>query len=435
MEKVVSGKYMSKIEKAKNVFHKVLLKMGMIKQVSLFEVVHLKNVVVVPYEDLLDLPIGRSDHKGGPIWAKWDVTNNLRHKRVDYVDCQPSIPSTQHIYEEERPLFWCGAIAEHYDHQSGKLSGHFGHQVADFTSRLPSYIEYQKNTFNKAHYCFAVRENSLIAKAVDAPNYFLQILSWFEIDPSQVVIVDKPILAKSLLVTPQLELLNPDGKKLSTKYLDFLNKHVEMKLGKAKKNQNTFYISRSSIIGGELAGEPCLEEYFEKNGVIVIHPEKLSLTAQISLYREAKNLIFLEGSSLHCLQFLGVTDTNIFIINRRQGSNIMKNSLLSRFPIVEYFDITDLIHGLSSAGKKAKYDGISILNNSLFLTFIDRLNLDSSLWDYERFKKNERQHVKKWFESKRIAQSTSNKRSLDLITSMFSKVGIDIDEVMESTDD
>lgn len=417
---------MKNITNLKDVFTKLFLKLGLYKQVKAFELVQINNCVIVPFSELLDHPRGLSEHKGGPIWNVWDITNNLRHKRVDYVDVLPENPMDDEIENEVRTLFWCGAVAEHYNHQTGRLDAHFGHQIADFTSRIPAYLEYQRKTGIDAYYCFAVRENSEIKSLADTPRFFQQIMDWFDLAPNKIIFVHKPICAKSLLVTPQLEPLNPDSPKLDSHYLLFLNNHVEKKLGAVRKNEGIFYISRSGVKGGELAGESFLDEFFSKNGIVVVHPEKLTLLEQITLYREAKQLIFLEGSALHCLQFLGPTNIDIYIINRRINSKLLRSGLESRFSSVEYLNIADLVYGLSPAGKVAKYDGISLLNINALFSFFTRLNIDISLWDNQVFKEIEKRQLLNWLHQKRLSKGKAHIKSMQLIEQKLNELGIDV---------
>lgn len=388
-----------------------------LKLVKPFEVVKRKNITIVPFEELLDRPVGLSDHKGGPIWDSWNDTNNLRHRRFAFEDDRPAAPTSIDRIEH-RPLFWCGAIVSH-----------FGHQVADFTSRFVAYKIYEKDHNGESlYYCFAVKPDSGISRFEDTPAFFKQIIEWYEIKPEQIYIIDKPIKSRKLLVTPQLEVLALNGSPIPIhdQYIAFLGAQVEKNLGKAEKNNNIYYISRSKITGGELAGESYVDEFFQANGVSVVYPENLSLVEQIKLYRDAKALVFLEGSALHGLQFLGETSTSIYIINRRSGYRVMEDGFNKRFPHVGYHDITNLIHGLTPAGGLAKWDGISILDKDGFQQLVEALGLNFNLWRDDEFKQRELLQLKKWVERKKACPDTGYPDSIELIGQKLNEAGYDL---------
>ena len=408
---------MLKIKALKSKIKKTLKAVWNARVVKRFQVVRLRNVLVVPYEDLLDKPNGRTQHKGGPIWRNWRKNNMLRHRRLNFEDARPTTPKSV-VVTENTPLLWCGAIVDH-----------FGHQIADFTSRIPAYKMYlARHEKVKANFCFAVKYNSNITSVSDAPSYFRQILSWFDIPENKVKIVSKSIRAKTLLATPQLELLTHEGTVLDERYLSFLAAHVENKLGPLKKNNKTLYVSRSALQGGELAGEKYIEKFFSQQGVEVIHPQNFPLIDQIRMYREAKALIFLEGSALHVLQFLGRTPTSIHIMNRRPRSRLMADSLGSRFPIVEHFDLCKLIHGLTGVGRLSQWDGISILKKEAFYQFAKQMGFDLSKWDNTEFTQHEREQLKSWVARKDSENGDGKGASIDFITQKFIEAELDIND-------
>jgi hypothetical protein len=40
-----------------------------------------RDVVVSPFDELLEASSGRSDHRGGPDWPDWDRQTVARHRR------------------------------------------------------------------------------------------------------------------------------------------------------------------------------------------------------------------------------------------------------------------------------------------------------------------------------------------------------------------
>ena len=82
-----------------------------------------RDVVVTPYTDLLQFSQGEY-HRGGPRWPDWDrqtVARQCRYGKPD--DTEP--PEAEPTARLGGPLAWGGAV-----------TSVFGHQIADFSTRL-----------------------------------------------------------------------------------------------------------------------------------------------------------------------------------------------------------------------------------------------------------------------------------------------------------
>ena len=88
----------------------------------------INNAIVQPFRDLLNRPAGGEAYCGGVLFSNKKEDVVLRHFRgtraIDKPLLDISSSSTGIEYFNGR-LFWCGP-----------LSFHFGHQIADFGSRL-----------------------------------------------------------------------------------------------------------------------------------------------------------------------------------------------------------------------------------------------------------------------------------------------------------
>lgn len=63
--------------------------------------------------------------------------------------------------------------------------------------------------------------------------------------------------------------------------------------------------------------EHWLDEVFSADGYMVIHPEKLTLEDQISLYNSAQQIVFSEGSAIHLYALVARPEQHVGIIARR----------------------------------------------------------------------------------------------------------------------
>lgn len=196
------------------------------------------DVYITPFSELLDKPRGLSFHRGGPIWSNWEQQVEVRHRHRDTpVDDKPHLDPSDNIKTIDEPLLWCGPVTHHY-----------GHQIADFLTRLPAYKE------PDGLYCFAAHRSSSISKLSDTPRFFQDMLKWYNIPEDRIFIVSKPILAKKLFCLPQQERLTADGGiPPSQEYLDILTKNAAQN-GLATESKNGIYFISRVAMSAKLAG-------------------------------------------------------------------------------------------------------------------------------------------------------------------------------------
>ena len=112
------------------------------------------------------------------------------HMRGDRVPVRheftPKTDNSNDIEIIDTPLLWCGTVHPHY-----------GHFLCEYISRIVVY----KESKIKGKLCFSVKHQD------QKINYwFWQIIEHFGYSEEDVLIVDKPIIAKTLYVTPQNEM-------------------------------------------------------------------------------------------------------------------------------------------------------------------------------------------------------------------------------------
>src|SRR5688572_16905304 len=83
-----------------------------------------RDVLVTPYTDLLDGPRGGMYHRGGPHWPDWSTQTAARY-------CAGGVPHDVEPSDGEPKSTLADRIA-----WGGAITWHFGHQIADFTTRL-----------------------------------------------------------------------------------------------------------------------------------------------------------------------------------------------------------------------------------------------------------------------------------------------------------
>lgn len=363
------------------------------------------NIKIVPYSELLDGPMGLSFHKGGPIWPDWENQNDMRSCRGgEPADSMPDTLIDNECELIETPLFWCGAITTH-----------FGHQIADFTSRIVNYDTSQGKL------CFAVHPRTGIRSVLDSPDFFKEILTILRVDLSAIYIVYKPILAKELYCVPQSEQLGgpgPDSQYLEK--LSILNPALI-----AEKKSGIYYISRAAQKTGKVAGESYLESYLGLKGVKVIRPETISVEEQIKIYRKAKTLIFCEGSAVHGLQLLGHIDCEVIVINRRPNSTIAYPLIKDRVKSLKYINVGELVCGLNKFGDPAIALGICIPKLENVLELLSTINISAKDFNENLFSLSCSDDLNSWLNNEKKTLR-GRAESLTMIMDALVKLGIPI---------
>lgn len=82
------------------------------------------------------------------------------------------------------------------------------------------------------------------------------------------------------------------------------------------------YISRSKLglRKGGLLGEELLEEFLAKEGYEIYHPQEHSLSAQVAVYKAARQVIAADGSALHLFAMVGQPNQRVAMILRRHST-------------------------------------------------------------------------------------------------------------------
>ncbi len=95
------------------------------------------------------------------------------------------------------------------------------------------------------------------------------------------------------------------------------------------------YVTRSGLplSLGRLIGDVVLDPLLAEAGYQVFHPENVSLAEQIRVYSQAKDLIFMDGSSLYVLWLAKLRPgTRVRVILRRRQGRWMCQQLLALLP-------------------------------------------------------------------------------------------------------
>lgn len=271
---------------------------------------------IAPFTGLLDSPKGGVDHQGGPDFPDWENETASRHCRYGYkpMDLKPLAPKSE-------PIRISGEFA-----YLGPASHHFGHQIADFSTRILA----TKRSGFRGHYVFGGKP-SLGADFEAVPDFQKQIVDYFGLPRERIRLVSEESRLESVLIAPQAEPMFSQAP--TNDYLDGLEANFhewrerEARPSSAHRHK-IVYISRSRLTRGIFAGELAIEDFMRRSGALIIYPELERLADLLQLYASAEYVVGAEGSAFHAMQLLGKQLPNIVVIRRRDDSRMFGEPFL-----------------------------------------------------------------------------------------------------------
>tara|TARA_B100000674_G_C37885682_1_gene936547 strand:- start:196 stop:1353 length:1158 start_codon:yes stop_codon:yes gene_type:complete len=280
------------------------------------------NAPVQPFLDLLNRPAGGAAYCGGPLLLDPQRHWPLHHYRGDTaIDC----PLAEWADWEQQPervearLFWCGPLAFH-----------FGHQIADFGSRvLRSSLDPRGGELLWIPWRTPAQWPAL-------KEWQQQLLTYLNPGHKRLRLATAPLIARELIVWPQQARMRAVPTAFHLEALSWCERTIPKgsQSGVVYVSRNRFAPCTSSdTLIGAFGGERRLEELLQERGVRVVYPEILSLLDQLKIYRDAQILIVAEGSAQHGLELLGVhLHKQVILLCRRPQRKGMDLPLKARFP-------------------------------------------------------------------------------------------------------
>jgi hypothetical protein len=258
---------------------------------------------------------------------------------------------------------WCGGV-----------SNHFGVMIANFAMRIA-----QSSRSDPAMpLVFSLRLGE------EPEPFFWHIIDHFGVARERVMLVRRPTRFARLDVYPQAE--RPYGGAPSRQHLAAMDR-IAATLPPLAAAPATLFVSRSRMGRGSFAGEAYLDRAMAAAGVAVFHPQSEDLAVQLQHYRQARRLVFSEGSALYGLQLLGRVGAEVTVLTRRPGARIAVASLRPRTRSLRYFNaVRGIVHGLNRDGGKLLAKGISVIDERCLVAGLRPLGIDlGPVWDEDAY--------------------------------------------------
>ncbi|MFD0934367.1 glycosyltransferase 61 family protein [Methylobacterium trifolii] len=290
------------------------------------------------------------------------------------VDRRPPSAEPQHALDGG---VWCGFVDLHY-----------GHMIAEFGMRIvqAAYLD------PHLPLVFSLPEGF----SLPLPSFFWEIIDVLGVARTRLVFVREPLRVRVLHVYPQAERLYGGGP--SARHLDLLDRLFGDKVA-VEKDIPCAFVSRALVSrGGQIAGESYLEDVLSRLGVLIIHPEKQTVGAQLALYCRVRRLIFSEGSAVHTLQLIGRIDVDVAVLVRRPRRYLAFASLRPRVRALTYLRaVAGLIRGLGASRRTQRHRGVSVLDEAGLLREFQRIGLDlAPHWDTRTYRARRDDDIRAW---------------------------------------
>ena len=284
---------------------------------------------------------------------------------------------------------WCGGV-----------SSHFGVMIANFAMRLAA----SSRSDPAVPLVFSLRLGG------EPEPFFWRIVDHFGIDRRRVMLIRKPTRFTRLAVYPQAE--RPLGGGPSREYLAAMDR-IAAALPPLAAAPPSLFVSRSHMGRGTFAGEAYLDRAMAAAGIEVFHPQGEDLSTQLRHYREARRLVFSEGSALYGLQLLGHVPAELAVLTRRPGTRLAFASLRARARSLRYLNaVRGVIHGLNRNGRPVLAKGISVVDERRLLAGLGAVGIDlAAVWEQDAYIAQRDADIAAWMADRLAAPVHPGERS------------------------
>lgn len=220
---------------------------------------------------------------------------------------------------------------------AGPLFPHYGHVMTESIHRLYAYDKKEHDGIIFTACWFS----SNGVDKISLPSYLLRVLSLFSIDPELCHIV------KNHCDFESVDFYQP-GSALqigpSESYLELLESTIGIEKLPSHESWDKLFLGRTHIIDqGTVMGESYISSKLFDCGYKYLAPEQFDLIQQIAILKSAKEIVFVEGSSIYASELLGKWGANIYMLPRRNYDTYFRPHLATKANYYTLGDINSLI--------------------------------------------------------------------------------------------
>ncbi len=264
------------------------------------------------------------------------------------------------LLKNKKDLLSSSVFVEKKSIYLGYLFNSYGHFISESISRAWAFV--LNNTGNINEYLFVFNSiGNAITKDILVSYKFHEHLSLLGIELDNILIIDAPVVFKTLLIPEQSIMFRDAGSKVQSLVWDKISNTAAKKNN--KKYPDKIYFSRRNVnnptAGRVINNEDEIENVFRKYGFEIISPHDLeSEIVKLNYLSNANYLASLCGSGLHNSAFLKSGATVI------QLANIFKTMGVPFQHLIDYLKGNKLLNF---------YSNIKSENDQLFIN-VDELD-------------------------------------------------------------
>jgi hypothetical protein len=253
----------------------------------------------------------------GGVWHP-DLPNSFHH--VSHLDRAAQGTAKEWLERQEPPK----TSMSGHGLYAGPFFAHYGHFVAECIHRLWAWHE-EPGKFDYIASFPAIRHPRFQpANPQSLFDFQRPVLEYLAIPIEKLLPIQEAVIAEHITVPAQASILGQRGAR-ARGYTGYMaERGARFFAGYQPKNAappERIYVSRSSYLTtGSFAGERYIEQLLADEGFHVMRPEAMPLAEQLHYYRNAKQLIFAEGSAIHTTELLGTLKAEVAILLRRRHS-------------------------------------------------------------------------------------------------------------------
>lgn len=206
---------------------------------------------------------------------------------------------------------------------AGRYTGHFGHILLETMTRFWADLDYA------AYDQFVVIPKSFSHLPVRVNGLFQKLLGHVGVPADRIVVTGERGVAFRHLDVPSAPIDLSVGA--DPRFLDVFDRIADRIVrdrygGDLSGSPTRIYLSRSQLDDGRPKGQPSAaneaeaEAFFEQRGFTVVHPQRLSISEQVMLARNADIIAGCNGSALH-LAMCSRPGTALLALDIRHVSN------------------------------------------------------------------------------------------------------------------
>ena len=189
----------------------------------------------------------------------------------------------------------------------GNVFPQFGHFLLEHMNR--AYVALDKK-YKRAK--FVLVNNKDVSPV---PNYMFELLELLGVKRENILVLNETTQFRRVYVPDQGFNIPVYSSDAFGKMYDAIAKNVKPLREKYEK----IYVSRTAMQTRRTYGEGVVQKIFEKNGYKIIWPEKLPLSQQIALVKNARVLAGCAGTALHLALFMKSGGVVVQIKRNRQA--------------------------------------------------------------------------------------------------------------------